>query len=366
MNDKIKAANLAVGQFKFMTRFHRLPGLLVLLFFSLFSALAGAGETLRILAWPGYADADLVKVFEQRTGSRVEVTLIDTDDALWDKVSHNKGQDFDVFAVNTAELQRYLAQDLVAPINTAAIPNLATQLPNFRDLGAIPGLKRKGEVFAIPYTYAEMGLIYDRKQVSQAPDSIQVLWDPRYRGKVLLYNGGTHSFSLAAQSLGSKSPFQFSPAQWTAAVQRLIALRRNALTFYTQPDESVDLFRKQGAALMLANYGSQQVQLLKKAGLDVGYAIPKEGALAWLDCWAITRGAKNTTLAHDWINYMLERAPSEALVTRQGLANTTAASPFTRVGDRRVWLEPVEDVARRALLWERIVSGDRAAKVLAP
>jgi putative spermidine/putrescine transport system substrate-binding protein len=339
---------------------------LVLLLVLLFSTLAGAGETLRVLAWPGYADADLVKVFEQRTGSKVEVTLIDTDDALWEKVSHSKGQDFDVFAVNTAELQRYIVEELVVPINTAAIPNLATQLPKFRDLSAIPGVRHDGKVFAIPYTYAEMGLIFDRKQVSKAPDSIKVLWDTRYRGKVLLYNGGAHNFSLAAQSLGSKTPFQLAPTEWPAVVQQLIALRRNALTFYTQPDESVELFRKQGAALMLANYGSQQLQLFKKAGVDVGYAIPKEGALAWLDCWAITRGAKNTTLAQDWINYMLERAPSEALVGRQGLANTTSRSPFTNVGDRLVWLEAVEDVGRRSLLWERILSGDRVSKVLAP
>lgn len=349
-----------------MTRLQYLPRLLVLLLVALFSALAGAGETLRVLAWPGYADADLVKVFEQRTGSKVEVTLIDTDDALWEKVSHNHGQDFDVFAVNTAELQRYIALELVVPINTAAMPNLAMQLPKFRDLSAIPGIRRDGKVFAIPYTYAEMGLIFDRKQVSHAPDSIKALWDPRYRGKVLLYNGGTHSFSLAAQSLDSKTPFQLASTEWPMAVQQLIALRRNALTFYTQPDESVELFRKQGAALMLANYGSQQLQLFKKAGVDVGYAIPKEGALAWLDCWVITRGAKNTTLAQDWINYMLERAPGEALVNRQGLANTTSRSPFTNVGDRLVWLEPVEDVGRRSLLWERIVSGDRASKVLAP
>jgi putative spermidine/putrescine transport system substrate-binding protein len=49
---------------------------------------ASAGETLRVLAWPGYADADVVRVFEQRTGSRVEVTLIDSDEALWRKVSY--------------------------------------------------------------------------------------------------------------------------------------------------------------------------------------------------------------------------------------------------------------------------------------
>lgn len=339
---------------------------LLLLLTAIVPTLVLAGDTLRVLTWPGYADPDLVKVFERRTGSRVELTLVDSDEALWQKISNREAKDFDVFAANTAELQRYIARGLVVPINTARLPNLANQLPRFRDLNAIPGIVHGGKAFAIPYTYAEMGLIYDRQQIKEPPDSIAALWDPRYRGKVLAYNGGSHNFSLAAQSLGKREPFQLGAKDWPATVQRLIGLRRNVLSFYNRPEESVELFRSRGAALLFANYGSQQMKLLTNAGADVGYAIPKEGALAWLDCWAITRGAKNVALAEAWINYLLEKEPGNALVTRQGLANTTSPSPFHRGDDRLIWLEPVEDVERRDLLWTRILSGDRAGKVLAP
>ena len=327
---------------------------------------AWSADTLRVLAWPGYADADLVKVFEQRTGSKVEVTVIDSDEALWQRISARNGEDFDVFAVNTAELQRYIDKSWVIPIDTAKLPNVANQLPRFRNLKNIPGITRGGKVFAIPYTFAEMGLIYDRQQIKEAPTSIRALWDPRYRGKVLMYNSGSHNFSLAAQSLRGTNPFRLDDREWSSAVNQLIELRRNALGFYNQPEESVDLFMRKHAALMLANYGTQQLQLLKAAGADVGYAIPQEGALAWLDCWAITRGAKNATLASAWINYFLETAPSEALVSRQGLANTISPAPNLRAEDHLKWLEPVEDIGRRNQLWERILAGDRARKVLAP
>ncbi|APW45917.1 extracellular solute-binding protein [Rhodoferax antarcticus] len=323
-------------------------------------------DTLRVLSWPGYADADLVRAFEARTSSQVNITYIDSDDALWERVQRNNGQDFDVFAVNTAELQRYVRALLVAPIDIAQIPNTARQLPRFRQLERISGLVHQGQLFGVPYTYAEMGLIYDRQKVKTPPTSIAALWDPQYRGKVLLYNGSTHNFSLTAQSMGISNPFQLASKQWPAVVNQLIGLRRNALGFYTQPDESVALFRQKGATLMLANYGSQQLQLLRAAGADVGYAIPKEGTLAWLDTWAITRQAKNTALAHAWINYLLEAAPSQALEMRQGLANTVNEPSQLRPTDRLVWLQPVEDSARRQQLWERIYSGDRAAKVLAP
>jgi len=325
-----------------------------------------AGGILRVLAWPGYADPDIVKTFEQRTGAKVEVSYIDTDEALWNRISRNQAGDFDVFAVNTAELQRYIQKALVVPINVRTVTNTQRQLPRFQAVQKIPGIVHGGKVFAIPYTYSEMGLIYDRQQVKTPPTSLMALWDPRYQGKVLLYNGGSHGFSLAAQALGSRTPFSLKASEWEDAVQQLIALRRNALTFYTQLDDSVQWFQNRKAALLFANYGSQQFKQLQAAGLDVGYAIPKEGALAWLDCWVITRGAKDTALAEAWINYTLEDEPGKVLLDRQGLANTTTPSPYLRPEDKLIWLEPVENVDRRNRLWERIVSGDRASKVLAP
>lgn len=328
-------------------------------------ARAAAERTLRVLAWPGYADADVVQTFERREGVKVEVSYIDSDDALWQRMSADHGRAFDVFAVNTAELQRYIAAGLVSGVDPQRMPHRAAQLPRFRDLHTVPGLVHGGTAYAIPYTYAEMGLIHDRRQMPQAPASTAALWDAQWRGKVLAYNGGVHSFSLAALAMRLPNPFKLRTTDWPPVVDQLIALRRNVLGFYTLPDESVRLFKARGAALMFANYGSQQVKLLEAAGVDVGYVVPREGALAWLDCWAISAGAQNTALATRWIDYLLEPEPSEVLTQRQGLANTVTPSPFHRTDAKLHWLEPVEDTHRRTRLWDRIVSGDRATKVLA-
>lgn len=326
---------------------------------------AAGGRRLRVLTWPGYADPDVVRSFEQRENAQVEVSLIDSDDALWERVTAREGRDFDVFAVNTAELQRYIAAGLVAGIDTQRLPQRAAQLPRFRDLHKVPGLVHGGTSYAIPYTYAEMGLIHDRRQLPEPPTSVTALWDPKWRGKVLAYNGGSHNFSLAALAMRLPSPFKLRAADWPGVVDRLIALRRNVHGFYTQPDESVRLFTTRGAALMFANYGSQQVKLLQAAGVDVGYVVPREGALAWLDCWAISRSAQDRELATRWIDHLLRPEAGAVLTQRQGLANTTTPSPFHQPEARLHWLEPVEDPDRRSRMWERIVSGDRAAKVLA-
>lgn len=326
----------------------------VLLFASFF---ASAAPTLRVLAWPGYADPDIVKRFEERYKVQVQVSVVSSDESLWERVNANGGSEVDVFAVNTAELKRYVDARLVVPLNLVNIPNTQTQLPRFRNLGAIPNVVREGRVYAVPYTYSEMGLIYDRKQVATPPDSISALWDPQYRGRVLAFDTSSHNFSIAALALGKPNPFRIDEASYPEVVRHLVALRRNVLTFYSLPEEAAELFRTQKVALLFANYGTQQVQQLKKAGADIGYVIPREGALAWLDCWTVTRGARDKGLAEAWINHMLERSVSLALTERQGLANTVVAGQ--EPAGRILWLESVEDADKRAALWTQIISGAR-------
>jgi putative spermidine/putrescine transport system substrate-binding protein len=96
-------------------------------------------------------------------------------------------------------------------------------------------LQQQGQLFAVPYTYSTMGIIYDKRQFSRPPDSMNVLWDPRYRHKVLDFNSGQHNFSFAALASGISQPFQLDAAQQAAMVKRLIALRRNVLTFTACP-----------------------------------------------------------------------------------------------------------------------------------
>lgn len=327
---------------------------------ALYPLAAQAHPVLRVLSWPGYADPDIVAVFEKRHGVRVEITTVASDDALRAYLSNPRGPGFDLVAANTAEIARLMEQRQLVALPMGSIANAARQLPRFRRLQAISGITQGADVYAIPYTYSEMGLIYDRQQFTTPPQSISVLWDPRWRGKVLAFDGSSHGFSLAAQYRGL-SPFRIAAGQFSGLARDLVALRRNVLSFYSLPEESLDLFRKHRVAVMHANYGQQQLKQLRDAGLNVGYVVPREGALAWLGCWAILRSSTQTALAVQWINYMLDPDVSLALTQRQGLANTLEES--TALSDEGpmgaiVWLEPVEDGARRAQLWLRILSGD--------
>ncbi|WP_406609798.1 extracellular solute-binding protein [Agarivorans sp. JK6] len=335
----------------------RLLSIVLLVFTGFNCASAAEPVDLRVLAWPGYADADMVAAFEKRYKVKVKVSYITNDDEMWLRMGHKNGENYDVFAVNTAELQRYIDAKLATPLNPQAIGNMAKQLPRFTSLQDIPGVTRDEQVYAIPYTYSEMGLIYNKNYFEQPPTSWNVLWDPQYQGKILAYNGSAHNYTLAGMVLGVENPFQQTNQQLKLSTEQLLALRRNVLTFYSSPEEASEFYNQESVALVFANYGAQQLKQLQDAGADIGYVIPQEGALAWLDCWAMSSGVKNQDLAHKWIDFTLEPWVSQLLTERQGLANTIVQDTRSLPEDKIIWLEEVEDHQRRSEFWENILSG---------
>ncbi len=333
------------------------------LVFCLLACLANSvyadSKSLRILAWEGYADPEIQRQFEARTHINIDVTVVYSDDELWNRANNNKGRPYDLIAVNTAELQRYIDKGLVRAIDTSVIPNLKNQVGRFQQRGEIPGITRQQNTYAIPYTFSEMGLIYNRKLVTHPPSSINSLWDPQYQGKVLAFNTSNHNFTLAALSLGFAQPFAQTAEQLRASARHLVNLRRNILTFYNTPEEAVNLFKNNQVALIFANFGTQQLKALEDVGADVGYSLPDDGTLAWLDCWAV--GTKASSQAEAWINFALEQENSQRLTRVHGLGNTLSENKLYQRAHIH-WLEPIENAEERNLLWDKIYAGDTPDK----
>ncbi|HVJ41946.1 MAG TPA: ABC transporter substrate-binding protein [Dongiaceae bacterium] len=322
---------------------------------ALFSASpANAKEELRVLAWQGYADDDWVKEFEKENNVDVKVVFIGSDDEIWAKIKGSEGKDFDLFAVNTGQLQRYIDINLVTPYDMSKLPNQKHTLPLFNDLTKVNGVMRDGKVYAIPFCFDSIGLIYDTDKVKPAPTSMDVMWDPKYKGKVLAYDNGEHNFSFTALTLGITNPFHLTDDQFKQVKEKLIALKQNVLSFYTTADEATQIYKNNDIALIWANYGQQQLKALKDAGGHVAYVNPKEGALAWLDTWAMTSGVKDKALAEKWVNFLLEKKIGQALSDRQGFGNTVVPSPNAAAGDKLVYVQVVEDPTKRADLWNEI------------
>ena len=159
---------------------------------------------------------------------------------------------------------------------------------------------------------------------------------------------------FTALTMGVQDPFHLSAEQLAAAKKKLIDLKKNVLSFYTTADEALQIYQNNDVALIWANYGQQQMKAMTDAGAHVAYINPKEGALAWLDTWALTSGVKDKELAEQWVNFVLQKKIGEQLSQRTGFGNTVAPFPSAGENDTMVWLEFVEDPTKRADLWNEI------------
>ena len=72
----------------------------------------------------------------------------------------------------------------------------------------LQGVMRDGKLHAIPFCFDSIGLIYDTDKVKPAPTSMEVLWDPKYKGKILAYDNGEHNFSFTALTMGIELELQ--------------------------------------------------------------------------------------------------------------------------------------------------------------
>jgi putative spermidine/putrescine transport system substrate-binding protein len=319
------------------------------------SATAQAKDTLRLLVWQGYADDDVVADFEKKYDADVQVVYLTSDDEMWTKLKGSDGADYDLFSVATSGLDKFIDNGLVKPIDVSKIPNLSSQIAQFKDLTKVAGVTRDGKVYGIPFAYGSIGLIYDAKKISEAPTSWSVLWDPKYKGQVLLSDTSEVNVTMVAIALGFPNPFKLTPDQLAQVKQKLLDLRPNIASYYSSPEESIQVYEAGDVSLIFSPWGEQGLGMFKKAGHDnMAYAIPDEGAQGWIDAWAVTKGNKNEKLAYEWLDFVYQKQVSNLLSERYNLGNTITPSPTFTYGSRLKWSEPVEDFTARNDLWNAV------------
>jgi spermidine/putrescine-binding protein len=316
-------------------------------------ASAKASE-LRIMTWEGYADPAWVKPFEAKHGVKCRVVYTGSVDEMFAKVQGSKGADYDVIAFDTSSFPRYVQNKLIQPIEPSKLANVGNLAPAFASVDVLQdGAKRWG----VPFAWGSLPLIYDKKAFPTAPDSWEILWDPKYTQQVISLDDANNCITLAALVLGFKDPFHLSDQQFTQIKAKLIAQKKILLTYYAGFDDGVNIFAQNGIKAMFS-MGEPQVKSLAGKGVDAALTIPKEGAIGWLDCWTISAGAKDIDLAHAWIDACLDKTVGRYLTEKEGYGNTTDAAANVKYGltygDKLTFLKAPENFTRRVALWNEV------------
>lgn len=179
--------------------------------------------------------------------------------------------------------------------------------------GAVPNLASiKKEAIHMDGMWANylqpwQGIAYNTKALPKGIASWTELWEPRFKGRVILPSlqntEGLANLFLAASLETGKPPTE---AQYDVepGFKRLGALKPNLMTIYTQMPQAFNLL-EQGEAWAIAGALSSFALQRKRDGAPIELAAPKEGIFASPSGICMVKGGPNPDLAQAYINEML-------------------------------------------------------------
>src|SRR6201982_2966271 len=183
-----------------MKRYPWLASLLLLV--SGLASCARKTTSLNLLVWEGYADPSFVRGFEEQCKCKVSASYMGTSDELVSKLRGGSASNYDVISPSSDVATMISSAGLAEPLNLSKIPTYGQLSTKLTSMALVRG---KCHVYGVPFTWGPNPLIYDTTVFPQPPDSWNVMWDPKYRGKVSVWDE-LSTLYMAAQILGYNKP----------------------------------------------------------------------------------------------------------------------------------------------------------------
>src|ERR1700758_3486402 len=319
------------------------------------SSCAKKSPTLNLLVWEGYADPSFVKGFEEQCKCRVSASYMGTSDELVSKLRGGSASNYDVISPSSDVAKMISSAGLAARLDLSKIPTYSQLSPKLTGMSLV---HVNGNVYGVPFTWGPNPLIYDTSLFAQPPESWNVLWDPKYRGKVSVWDELSTVY-MAAQVLGYDKPdpsqlYNLNDQQLEAVKKKLLELKPNIRKMWATGGELTNLFESH--EVVIAMGWPLNTADLKKANFPAGETIPKENTTGWIDHFMITAGSDNKELAHKFLEYMIQ-AKTQKLVTDKTHyvpANPQAAQFMTSDEVKGLHLDNVESYQKRIYFWQNV------------
>src|ERR1700738_1962536 len=185
-------------------------------------------ETLTLLVWEGYADESFIHAFEQAHHCKVSASYMGSSDELVAKLRGGSASNYDVISPSSDVAASIARTGLAAPLDLSKLPSYGELSSKLRGL---PLVKSNGQVYGVPFMWGPNPLLYDTTVFAQPPASWAILWDPKYKGKISVWDDLSPAY-LAPQILGFDKPdpsqlYNLTDDQLAAVRKKLIELKPN-------------------------------------------------------------------------------------------------------------------------------------------
>ena len=275
-----------------------------------------------------FMDPTVIPMFEKKYGCKIVFEGTKSLVNLEKMVSNKTKPYLSVVMMDDPVLLLAVKEDVIEKITPARVPNLSKLKP-----GAV-----HMDGMWTNYQQPFAGIAYATAKVKPAPASWTELWDPKYKGKIIVPSlqntEGLTTFFMAAH-LETGKPLKEAQYQTDAAFKKLRSLKPNLLTVYTQMPQAFNLL-EQGEALMIGAALSSYAAERKRQGAGIDMAGPKEGVMAMPSGIAKVKNGPQPELAYAFINEML------GVEYQQILAEAAAALPTNTAAKAPAGLPKVE------------------------
>jgi spermidine/putrescine transport system substrate-binding protein len=245
--------------------------------------------------WKDYTALSVLEDFEKETGIKVNLEEYETIDEMLTNVQANPNK-YDVVNANALSIMQLIDFKLAIPLDHKKLPNLDLVENEFKNLKADPGNQ-----YSIPLMWSTQGLVVNKKYVHEPVDSWKVLFDPKYKNKIRLFDDPSEATYPLLEYLGS-SITTYDPNVFEDVRAAARQLKNNGITFgetFTNI-EDVAMGKVWIAEVFNGDYVNNEIN-----PENLEYVIPKEGIPLSIDLVAIMSGSDAKDVSHKFMNYLL-------------------------------------------------------------
>src|SRR3954471_20289711 len=291
-------------------------------------------RTVNFYNWSDYIDPTVLEQFTKETGIKVKYDTFDSNDVLETKLLAGR-TGYDLVVPTAYFLERQIKAGVCQKLDKSKLPNLGNAWDEIaRRLTAYD----PGNQYAVNYMWGTTGIGFNSKKAREilGPEAKIDSWDVMFKPEVIakFKDCGAHMLDAAddvfaaALSYLKLDPNTKDEKDFEKAADLLLKVRPFVRKFHSS--EYLNALAS-GEICFVLGYSGDIKQAQKRAveaknSVEIGYAIPKEGAQLWFDNLAIPKDARNVAEAHELINYLLKPEVAAKNSNLISYANGNAAS----------------------------------------
>ena len=288
-----------------------------------------------------YIDPSTIVDFEKEYKVRVEYYEFESNEDMYNDISKNPNK-YDVLVPSDYMIDRLIKENKLAKLDKTKVTNIDKVASEYLS----PEYDKNND-YVVPYMTGTLGILYNTKKVSSPVDSWQVLFDSKYKGKILMWDSQRDCLGATLKSLGY-SMNSTNRDELNKAQEKLIAQRSIA----QYGEEQIRDMMIAGEGTVALMYSGEAKQAINQNG-NLAYVIPKEGGNKWVDGFVIMNNSKNKEMAQNFINYMCKPNIAIRNMTKTGYTSAIKGA-WAEFGNDNVMFPSKEDLLRcEAFLYDK-------------